>query len=81
MKLSLTRDIKDNKKGFYKYISGKKKTRENGRLLLNEVGDLVHKDMEKFEVLRPHSFLQQPSLRKTRPWRPGGKTGARKIYF
>lgn len=43
MKLSLTRDIKDNKKG--------KKTSDNGSLLLNEVGDVVSKDMEKFEVL------------------------------
>ncbi|GAB0209103.1 mitochondrial enolase superfamily member 1 [Grus japonensis] len=43
------RDVKDNKKGFYKYIGDKRKTRENVGLLLNEMGNLVTQDMEKAE--------------------------------
>lgn len=39
-----------NKKGFYKYIGNKKKTRETVGLLWKEMGDLVTQDMEKAEV-------------------------------
>ncbi|GAB0208892.1 hypothetical protein GRJ2_003354900 [Grus japonensis] len=49
--LNLARDVKDNKKGFFKYISSKRKTRENVGLLLNEVGALVMEDTEKVELL------------------------------
>ncbi|GAB0206869.1 mitochondrial enolase superfamily member 1 [Grus japonensis] len=51
MELNLARDVKDNKKGFYKYISDKRKARENVGLLLNGAGALVTQDMEKSEVL------------------------------
>ena len=51
MELNLARDVKDNKKGFCKYIGDKRKTRENVGPLLNEAGDLVTQDMEKAEVL------------------------------
>ncbi|GAB0204592.1 mitochondrial enolase superfamily member 1 [Grus japonensis] len=44
-------DIKDNKKGFFKYISSKRKTRENVDPLLDEVGALVMEDTEKAELL------------------------------
>ncbi|GAB0182556.1 mitochondrial enolase superfamily member 1 [Grus japonensis] len=50
LELNLVRDVKD-KKGFFKYISSKKKTRENVGLLLNEVGALVTEDTEKAELL------------------------------
>ncbi|KAF4790719.1 hypothetical protein TURU_138206 [Turdus rufiventris] len=49
--LSLARDIKDNKKGFYKYISSKRKIRENVRPLLNQMGVLETEDTEKVELL------------------------------
>ncbi|GAB0208090.1 mitochondrial enolase superfamily member 1 [Grus japonensis] len=49
--LNLARVVKDNKKGFFKYISSKRKTRENVGLLLNEVGALVTEDTEKVELL------------------------------
>lgn len=48
-KLNLARDIKSNKQGFSKYVSNKRKTRENMGLLLNGVEDLVMQDMEKAE--------------------------------
>ncbi|PKU45794.1 hypothetical protein llap_3880 [Limosa lapponica baueri] len=51
IKLSLARDIKDNKKSFYRYVSDKRKTRENVSPLQKESGDLVTQDMEKAEVL------------------------------
>ncbi|GAB0203811.1 hypothetical protein GRJ2_002846700 [Grus japonensis] len=49
--LNLARDIKDNKKSFYRYVSDKRRTRENVGPLQNETGDLVVQDMEKAEVL------------------------------
>jgi len=51
LELNLARDVKDKKKGFFKYISSKRKTRENVRPLLNEVGVLVTEDAEKAELL------------------------------
>ena len=51
IELNLARDIKGNKKSFYRYISDKRRTRENVGPLWNEMGDLVTQDMEKAEVL------------------------------
>ncbi|GAB0207304.1 hypothetical protein GRJ2_003196000 [Grus japonensis] len=51
LELKLAGDVKDKKKGFFKYISSKRKTRENVGLLLNEVGALVTEDTEKAESL------------------------------
>ncbi|GAB0177047.1 mitochondrial enolase superfamily member 1 [Grus japonensis] len=49
--ISLARDVKDNKKNFYRYVSDKRRMRENVGPLWNETGDLVTQDMEKAEVL------------------------------
>lgn len=51
VKLNLDRKFKGNKKGFYKYVSDKRNTRENMDPLQKETGDLVTRDMEKAEVL------------------------------
>ncbi|GAB0180313.1 hypothetical protein GRJ2_000496600 [Grus japonensis] len=51
IELNLARDIKGNKKSFYRYISDKRKTGENVGLLQKETGDWVTQDMEKAEVL------------------------------
>ncbi|GAB0203755.1 mitochondrial enolase superfamily member 1 [Grus japonensis] len=51
LELKLARDVKGNKKDFFKYISSKRKTRENVGPLLNEVGALVMEDTEKAELL------------------------------
>lgn len=40
MELNLVREIRDNKKGFFKYVSNKRETRENKGLLLNAVEQL-----------------------------------------
>lgn len=46
MELNLARDVKGNEKGFCKYISDKRKTRENVDPLLNETGDLMTLNIE-----------------------------------
>ncbi|GAB0206749.1 hypothetical protein GRJ2_003140500 [Grus japonensis] len=51
IQISLARDVKDNKKSFYRYVSEKRRMRENVGPLWNETGDLVTQDMEKAEVL------------------------------
>lgn len=52
--LRSVRDQKDNKQGFNRCISGKRKTGENVGLLLNVAGNLKAKAMEKAE----ERFLQ-----------------------
>ena len=49
--LNLAGDIKGNRKSFYRYIGGKRKTRENVGPLRRETGDLATWDMEKAEIL------------------------------
>ncbi|KFV15062.1 hypothetical protein N340_07525, partial [Tauraco erythrolophus] len=49
--LNLARDIKGNKKNFYRYVNDKKRSRENVGPLRKETGDLATRDMEKAEVL------------------------------
>jgi len=49
--LNLARDVKDNNKGFFKYISCKRKTRQNVGPLLNEVDVLVAEETERAELL------------------------------
>ncbi|GAB0185471.1 mitochondrial enolase superfamily member 1 [Grus japonensis] len=51
LELNLARDVKDNNKGFFKYNSSERKTRENVDPLLNEVGVLVMEDMETVDLL------------------------------
>ena len=50
IELNLARDVKGNKKSFYRYVGDKRKTRENVGPLRKETGDLVTRDMEKAEV-------------------------------
>ncbi|GAB0176076.1 hypothetical protein GRJ2_000072800 [Grus japonensis] len=68
IELNLARDVKDNKKSFYKYVSDKRKTRENMGPLQKETGDLVTQDMEKAEVL--NEFFAQSSLTSARATPP-----------
>jgi len=51
LELKLARGVKHNKKGFFNYISRKRKSRDNVGPLLNEVGALVTEDAEKVELL------------------------------
>ena len=51
LQLNLAKVIKENKKGFFKYINSKRKTRENVAPQLSERGILVMGDAEKVEIL------------------------------
>ncbi|KFQ11448.1 hypothetical protein N330_00764, partial [Leptosomus discolor] len=51
IELNLARDIKANKKNFYRYTGDKRRTRENVGPLQKETGDLVTQDTEEVEVL------------------------------
>ncbi|CAM5163476.1 unnamed protein product [Eretmochelys imbricata] len=51
LELQLARDVKSNKKGFFRYVSNKKKAKESVGPLLNEGGNLVTEDVEKANVL------------------------------
>ena len=51
LELNLAKDVKGNRKGFYKYINSKRKTRENMDLLLNGAAELVANEMPKAKVL------------------------------
>jgi len=77
LELNLARDVKDNKKGFLKYISSKRKTRDNVGPLLNKVGVLVTEDTEKAELL--NAFFASVFSAKAGPQEsqiPGGKRGS-----
>jgi len=49
--LNLDRDTKENKNKFYRYMSNKRKAREDVGPLWKETGNLLTRDMEKAEVL------------------------------
>ncbi|PKU28841.1 rna-directed dna polymerase from mobile element jockey-like [Limosa lapponica baueri] len=81
LELNLGRDVKGNKKDFFKYIGDPTKARENVGPQLNDTGNLVTQDTEKAEVLNAafaSVFTSKTSLWKPKSQRPGAK--ARKIY-
>ncbi|CAM4553989.1 unnamed protein product [Caretta caretta] len=51
LELQLARDVRSNKKGFFRYVGNKKKAKESVGPLLNEGGNLVTEDVEKANVL------------------------------
>jgi len=51
MELNLARDIKGNKKNFYRYVSDKRKAGEDVGPLWKETGELVMRNVENAEVL------------------------------
>jgi len=51
MQLNLTRDVKNDKKEFYRYMGRRRQTKESVPPLINENRELVYSDMEKAEVL------------------------------
>lgn len=61
--LNLLKDVKGDKKGFYRYTSSKSKSRETMGPLLDGAGNRVIKDMEKMEV--PQAFFALIFTRKT----------------
>uniref|UniRef100_A0A8B9PGQ4 Reverse transcriptase domain-containing protein n=1 Tax=Apteryx owenii TaxID=8824 RepID=A0A8B9PGQ4_APTOW len=78
LELNLARDVKDNKKGFFKYISSKRKTRENVGPLLNGVGALVTKDAEKAELL--NAFFASVFTGQASPQEPQTLEAREKVW-
>jgi len=54
LELNLARDVKNNKKGCFRYISSKRKSRDNVGPLLNQAGALVMEDAEKTKLLNAY---------------------------
>jgi len=50
LELKLARDVKNNKKGFFNYISSKRKAMDNVGPLLNEAGVLVTEDTKNHRI-------------------------------
>jgi len=65
LELNLAKEVKDNKKGAFKFVSSKRKTRENVGPLLNEMGALVTGDTEKAEIL--NAFFVSVFIANIRP--------------
>ena len=51
MELNLARDVKDNKKGFYRYIGRRRQANGSVPPLMKGNGELASSDIEKAEVL------------------------------
>ena len=51
VELNLARDVKDNKKGFYRYIGRRRWAKESVPPLMKGNGELASSDTEKAEVL------------------------------
>ena len=51
LELILATAVKENKKSFYKYINGKRRTKENFHPLLDAVENVTTEDKEEAEVL------------------------------
>lgn len=51
LEVNVARDVRENKKGFFKCIGSKRKVRENEVLLLNERGALTTDHIKKAEFL------------------------------
>ena len=51
VELNLARDVKDNKKGFYRYIGRRRQAKESVPPLMKGNGELASPDIEKAEVL------------------------------
>uniref|UniRef100_K7EZY7 Reverse transcriptase domain-containing protein n=1 Tax=Pelodiscus sinensis TaxID=13735 RepID=K7EZY7_PELSI len=66
MELRLAKDVKDNKKGFYRHVNKKKVIREGVRPLMDEGGNLVTDDVGKAEVL--NAFFASVFTDKVGSW-------------
>uniref|UniRef100_K7F1Q8 Reverse transcriptase domain-containing protein n=1 Tax=Pelodiscus sinensis TaxID=13735 RepID=K7F1Q8_PELSI len=66
MELRLAKDVKDNKKGFYRHVNKKKVIREGVQSLMDEGGNLVTEDVGKAEVL--NAFFASVFTDKVGSW-------------
>lgn len=59
LELNLAKDVKKNKKGFFKYMNNKRKAKDNVGLLPNGRDTLVTENAEKAELLNAAFALGQ----------------------
>ncbi|CAM5165610.1 unnamed protein product, partial [Eretmochelys imbricata] len=85
LELQLARDVKSNKKGFFRYVSNKKKVKESVGPLLNEGGNLVTEDVEKANVLNAffasvfmNKVSSQTTALSSTAWGGGGQPSVEK---
>ncbi|GAB0181631.1 mitochondrial enolase superfamily member 1 [Grus japonensis] len=68
LELKLASTVGDNKKGFFKYVNNKRRTRENIGSLLNENGHLTNRDIDKAEMF--NAFFASVFNTDDRLWDP-----------
>ncbi|CAM5167297.1 unnamed protein product [Natator depressus] len=80
LELQLGRDVKSNKKGFFRYVGNKKKAKESVGPLLNEGGNLVTEDVQKANVLNAffasvftNKVISQTTALGSTAWGGGGQ--------
>ncbi|PKU46097.1 rna-directed dna polymerase from mobile element jockey- hypothetical protein [Limosa lapponica baueri] len=78
LELKLARDVKVNKKGFFNCVGGKRTTRENVGLLLNETGAMVTEDAEKAELL--NTFFASVFTAQASPQEPPNLEESEKVW-
>ncbi|CAM4614120.1 unnamed protein product [Lepidochelys olivacea] len=85
LELQLARDVKSNKKGFFRYVGNKKKAKESVGPLLNEGGNLVTEDVENANVLNAffasvftNKVSSQTTALGSTAWGGGGQPSVKK---
>ncbi|GAB0206495.1 mitochondrial enolase superfamily member 1 [Grus japonensis] len=68
LEFKLDSTVKDNKKGFLKYVNSKRRTRDNIGPLLDEVGHLTNRDVDKAEMF--NAFFASVFNTSDGPWDP-----------
>ncbi|GAB0206466.1 mitochondrial enolase superfamily member 1 [Grus japonensis] len=68
LEFKLDSTVKDNKKGFLKYVNSKRRTRDNIGPLLDEVGHLTNRDVGKAEMF--NAFFASVFNTSDGPWDP-----------
>ncbi|CAM4590483.1 unnamed protein product, partial [Lepidochelys olivacea] len=85
LELQLAKDVKSNKKGFFRYVSNKKKVKESVGPLPNEGGNLVTEDVEKanglnafFASVFTNKVSSQTTALGSTAWGGGGQPSVEK---
>lgn len=83
VQLNLVTDMNNNHKGYYRYFSHKRQTRQNIGLLLKETGKEVKKNVVKAKIFIISSLsfsLLKFAFRSLSPLKPKKKSGKRKTF-
>lgn len=78
--MKLVREVKGKMKGFCRYVSSKRKSRENTGPLLNRAGNLQRTNTSRCPRPSPGPLFIKSAFSNPRPLRPVGKSRARNTY-